>query len=285
MKNILITGKNSYIGTSFEKWLGKWPNLYNVVTVDVTNDKWKNHDFSKYDTIFHVAAIVHVNKKNTDIYYKVNRDLAFEIAKKSKKSGVKFFIFMSTMGVYGINSGEINKDTKVLPKTPYSKSKLEAENLIMKLKNDKFRVAILRPPLVYGYNCKGNYRALSKFSKNALIFPNINNNRSMIYIDNLSNFIKLIIDNNFDGILFPQNTDYVNVTMLVKKISKIHDRKLLLTRILNFLKLFKFIAIFQKVFNDLYYSRDLYSDINWKNLKEANVVDFETSVILSEGVL
>lgn len=285
MKKILITGKDSYIGTSFEKWVSQWPDKYKVTTIDVRDDSWKSHDFSQYDTVFHVAAIVHVKEKNKDLYYKVNRDLAYDIAKKSKASGVRFFIFMSTMGVYGINSGVINKSTKTLPKTSYSKSKFEAENLIMNLKNDKFKIAVLRPPLVYGYNCKGNYRSLSTFARKILIFPNLNNKRSMIFIDNLSNYIKSIIDVKLDGILLPQNKDYVNVSCLIKKIGEVHNRKIILTKILNIVKLLNFINTFKKVFGDFYYSRELYSSLEWEILGSANIIDFETSVILSEGNL
>lgn len=285
MKKILITGKDSYIGTSFEKWVSQWPDKYKVTTIDVRDDSWKSHDFSQYDTVFHVAAIVHVKEKNKDLYYKVNRDLAYDIAKKSKASGVRFFIFMSTMGVYGINSGVINKSTKTLPKTSYSESKFEAENLIMNLKNDMFKIAVLRPPLVYGYNCKGNYRSLSTFARKILIFPNLNNKRSMIFIDNLSNYIKSIIDVKLDGILLPQNKDYVNVSCLIKKIGEVHNRKIILTNILNIVKLFKFINTFKKVFGDFYYSRELYSSLEWEILASANIIDFETSVVLSEGNL
>ena len=192
---------------------------------------------------------------------------------------------MSTMGVYGINSGVINKSTKTLPKTSYSKSKFEAENLIMNLKNDKFKIAVLRPPLVYGYNCKGNYKFLSTFTRKILIFPNLNNKRSMIFIDNLSNYIKSIIDVKLDGILLPQNKDYVNVSSLIKKIGEVHNRKIIRTKILNIVKLFTFINTFKKVFGDFYYSRELYSTVEWEILDEANIVDFETSVMLSEGNL
>ena len=102
MKHILITGANSFVGTSVEQWLAKEPEKYEVDTVDTINDKWREADFSKYDVVFHVAGIAHVDPKPemAPLYYKVNRDLTVEIARHAKKQGVKQFIFMSSMIVY-----------------------------------------------------------------------------------------------------------------------------------------------------------------------------------------
>lgn len=63
MKKILITGANSYIGTSFEKWLSQWLDDYKVDTFDMIDGTWKEKDFSQYDTVFHVAGIVHIKEK------------------------------------------------------------------------------------------------------------------------------------------------------------------------------------------------------------------------------
>ncbi|NLK95370.1 MAG: NAD-dependent epimerase/dehydratase family protein, partial [Clostridiales bacterium] len=131
MKNILITGANSYIGTSFENWLKKWPEEYAIDTVDTKNDIWRSKDFSSYDVVFHVAGIAHVSTdpKMEDLYYKINRDLTIEIAKKAKSEGVKQFIFMSSIIVYGDSSHinkkrVIDKNTIPVPSNFYGKSKL-----------------------------------------------------------------------------------------------------------------------------------------------------------------
>ena len=86
MKKVLITGKNSYVGTSLEKWLGNYPARYSIISISLRNDSWKEKDFSEYDVVFHVAGIAHIKetKKNANLYYKVNRDLAFEVAQKAK---------------------------------------------------------------------------------------------------------------------------------------------------------------------------------------------------------
>ena len=209
MKSILITGKNSYIGTSLENWLMREPDKYKVDTVDMKDGSWKEKDFSIYEVVFHVTGIAHIKETsdNQDLYYKVNRDLAYEAAQKAKQDGVEQFIFLSSMSVYGIENGVINKDTPLNPNSAYGKSKIEAEELINKLQDDAFIVATLRPPMVYGKECRGNYPRLAGLALKTPVFPKVENKRSMIYINNLSEFVKQLIDNRSGGLFFPQNAE------------------------------------------------------------------------------
>lgn len=112
-KRILITGENSYIGSSFANWLQQWPEDYAVDTVDMIDDGWKNRSFAGYDVVFHVAGIAHIKEtsQNAELYYQVNRDLAFEVAEKAKKDGVNQFIFVSSMSVYGLEQGVIHRNS------------------------------------------------------------------------------------------------------------------------------------------------------------------------------
>jgi UDP-glucose 4-epimerase len=196
MKKILITGANSYIGTSLEKWLERYPDRYSIDTVDMRSDEWKEKDFSKHDVVFHVAGIAHVSSdpKMEDLYYKVNRDLTIETAKKAKIEGVKQFIFMSSIIVYGDSSNinrkkVIDKNTVPLPSNFYGNSKLQAEDGIRPLESDDFKVVILRPPMIYGKGSKGNYPKLAKMAQKLPVFPDIDNKRSMLHVDNLCEFI------------------------------------------------------------------------------------------------
>lgn len=228
MKKILITGANSYIGSSFENYLNKnYNSCYQIDTLDMINESWKNVDFSSYDVIYHVAGIAHIKetKDNKDLYYKVNKDLAIEVAKKAKQENVKQFIFLSSMSVYGIEKGFITKDTTLNPKSNYAKSKLQAEEVLKSLQTKDFKICIIRPPMVYGKDCKGNFQSLIKFAKKLPIFPKVKNNRSMIYIDNLSEFVKLLIDNSEEGLFFPQNNEYSNTSYLVKLIGQSMNKK------------------------------------------------------------
>lgn len=229
MKKILITGANSYIGTSFEEYIKEnYSKDYQVDTVDMVGDGWREKSFSGYDSIFHVAGIAHKkeNKENAQLYYEINRDLAIETAKKAKKDGVKQFIFLSSMSVYGMDVGVITKETLAKPKSHYGKSKLQAEVEIVKFQNEHFDVCILRPPMVYGKGCKGNFQKILKIAKKCPVFPNIKNKRSMIYIDNLCAFVKMCVRDNLAGVFFPQNREYVSTIDMVRKIAAVLNRKI-----------------------------------------------------------
>lgn len=230
MKKILITGANSYIGTSFEKYIYEnYPNEYQIDTLDMMDPNWKEYDFNGYDSIFHVAGIAHadvgnVSKETEKLYYQVNCDLAYETALKAKKSKVKQFIYMSSIIVYGESApyGKtkiITKDTKPEPANFYGDSKLQAEIKLLPLQDDSFNLVIIRPPMIYGKGSKGNYPMLSKLAKKLPVFPKINNQRSMLYVENLCEFVRLVINNNDQGIYYPQNSEYASTTAIVKTIN------------------------------------------------------------------
>ena len=182
MKRILITGANSYIGTSFATYItNNYHNEYIVDTIDMLTDDWKKIDFSKYDTIYHVAGIAHsdigkIGKEREKIYREINTLLAIVTAKKAKDEGVSQFIFMSSAIVYGESApvGQekvITRDTPLSPANCYGESKVEAERGIAALGDDDFNVVILRCPMVYGRGSKGNYPVLAKFAKKLPVFP------------------------------------------------------------------------------------------------------------------
>jgi len=229
MKRILITGANSYIGMSFEKYIKEnYPDDYIVDTVDMIDVSWREKDFSGYDSVFHVAGIAHQKEtnENASLYYKVNRDLAVETAEKAKRDGVKQFIFLSSMSVYGMDMGVITKETVPNPKSNYGMSKLQAEDGIKALASDTFLICMLRPPMVYGKGCRGNFQSVCKLVKKFPVFPDVNNERSMIYIDNLCAFVKLCVDRSLHGLYFPQNREYVKTTDIAKEIAETMQKKL-----------------------------------------------------------
>lgn len=264
MKTILITGTNSYIGTNLEMILNRSPHKYKVDTVDMRNQEWKNTDFSQFDVIFHVAAIVH-KKEDPNMekaYFEINTDLALEVAKIAKESGVNQFIFMSTMAVYG-EEGEIGKDvvidinTPPNPKTFYAKSKLEAEKQLDKFSGEKFKISIVRPPIVYGDNCPGNYARLEKIALRFPVFPMIQNERSMIHIDVLSKEIERIIEGNLKGVFLPQDDEYKNTSYLIKEIAIKKGKKIYLSEVLGYIVLLlgKKNKTINKVFGNLIYKK------------------------------
>ena len=285
MKKILITGANSYIGENVEAWLLKEPNNYSVDTLDMKDPNWVKHNFKKYDVVFHVAGISHVlsDPKMEDIYYKVNRDLTIEVAEKAKREGVKQFIFMSSIIVYGnsqINKKIINKNTVPCPSNYYGKSKLQAEQGIRELNSDKFKIVLLRPPMIYGKGSLGNYPKLSKLAQFIPLFPNIANERSMLHIDNLCEFIKIMIDLEEKGLYFPQNKEYVRTSELVKAIAAVHGKRIWFIGWMNWLVRLMFgINVIRKLFGNLVYEKSM-SEYNMVNYR---IRTFQESIKLTEG--
>ena len=269
MKKILITGDHSYIGTSFEKHLAQWPDRYQVDTVDITTDAWRDFSFRGYDTVYHVAGIAHsdygkISQERAELYYRVNTHLAVETARKAKAEGVKQFIFMSSASVYGESApmGKtkvIRADTPVSPANCYGDSKVQAENGIRPLSDEGFKVVILRPPMIYGKGCKGNYSTLTKLAKKLPVFPYVDNQRSMLYIENLVEFVRLVVDNEEQGIFWPQNNEYTNTSEMVKLIAQVHDKRVIMIKGLNWaLKLMSHVTgLVNKAFGSLRYDHEM----------------------------
>ena len=260
MKKILITGANSYIGTSFEKYLKeKYPKEYKIDTLDMLDDNWKEYDFSDYDSVFHVAGIAHQKetKDNAEIYYKVNRDLAIEVAVKAKQSCVHQFILISSMSVYGLECSDelITLNTPLKPKTNYGKSKMEAEKMITKLADENFIVSILRPPMVYGDDSPGNLTKLFKAVRKYHIFPTIKNERSSITVEKLCEFIYLVINECETKVYLPQNENYMCTYEIVKEQMIKEERKVIYISIFNPIIriLIGKVGIISKCFGDLKY--------------------------------
>lgn len=277
MINILITGANSFVGTSVEKWLLKSQDRYSVDTVDTIDGKWKEADFSKYDVVFHVAGIAHVDPKPemAPLYYKVNRDLTLEIARHAKSKGVKQFIFMSSMIVFhaskSLKGTVIDKNTMPKPNDFYGDSKLQAEIGLKKLVSDEFKIAILRPCMIYGTNGKGNFQRLARLARRLPIFPAWHNMRSMLYIDNLSEFVKQAIERQLSGTFHLQNREFADTV----KICKHYNPNLLCIRILNPIVWLGSFALkpLCKMFANQYYESELSSfDFNYQ------IVSFEDSL-------
>jgi len=241
MKRVAIIGANSYIARNFSK------HRYGEL-ISARNGYWKSVDWSNFDSVLMCAAVVH-RKADDSEYYFVNRDLAIDIASAAKSAGVSQFVFMSTIAVYGIESGTITGETPELPTSTYGKSKLEAERQLSQLASDNFKVAIVRAPMVYGDDCPGNYQRLRKLALRLPFFPDIHNQRSMVEVSVLCEKLSEIIESSLSGIFFPQNEDYMSVSELVKNINP----KIKLTKLFNpLVKIaIPFVPPLKKMFSDL----------------------------------
>ncbi len=290
MKRILITGADSYIGVSVEKWLMRQPEAYSVDTLDMREKTWKSWDFSGYDVVYHVAGIAHadvgkVSEEEKARYYRVNTDLSVAAAAKAKASGVKQFIFMSSMIVYsGCGEAKITAETLPKPLNFYGDSKWQADRKISALADEGFKVVILRPPMIYGRGSKGNYPELARLAGKLPVFPKVKNKRSMLYIDNLCEFVRLMIDREESGVFFPQNREYTNTSEMVREIARARGHRILLVPGFGWaVKLFekmpgKLGRMAVKAFGDSFYERSL-SDYP----EEYCVRTWEESIRLTEG--
>lgn len=240
VKNVLITGAGSYIGESFCKYANEHYPALIIDSIDMLDSSWREKDFSKYDIVYHVAGIAHADVGNVDDatkakYYKVNTDLAVEVCEKAKDEGVKEFIFMSSMIIYGDSApyGKkkvIDEHTVPCAANFYGDSKLQADVAVRNLADDRFKVLVIRPPMIYGKGSKGNYPALAKIAKKLPVFPNVDNERSMLHIDNLCEFlcqvmlVKEVKENAI--VLIPQNAEWTKTCDMVKEIGEVTGKKI-----------------------------------------------------------
>lgn len=280
---ILIVGKGSYIGNHIQSWIEEHENHVEVVQLDAQTDEWKSFDYSRFDAVVQVAGIVHrPDVKDWNLYKRVNTDLPVAIASKAKEQGVKQFVFLSTMAVYGVGKrlavNEITEQTLCSPRTLYAKSKYMAEEELRKLSDGHFKVVVVRPPNVYGKGCKGNYiPGFVKIVKKMPVVPFAYDNirQSMIYIDNLASFIYQVIKHQSEGLFMPQDDRAVSANDLIAAIGNAIGKRVRTSRMLgHVVRLFSRATIVKKAFGGLEYSKEL-----------SNKADFSYVVVsFDEGI-
>ena len=289
-KKVLITGQGSYIGTAVERWLLKDKDHYQVDTLDMQDETWRDTDFSQYDVVYHVAGIAHadvgnVTEEQKQLYYKVNTDLTIEVAERARQAKVKQFIFMSSMIVYsGCKENFITSETEPCPLNFYGDSKWRADQKIQEMDAENFKVVVLRPPMIYGKGSKGNYPQLAKLASKLPVFPIVKNQRSMLHIDNLCQFVKLMIDNEEHGVFFPQNGEYSNTSDMVQMIAEVKGHRIIMIPFVGiFIKLLEKVpgkigGLTIKAFGNSSY------DMSMSEYKENyRVNSLRKSIVLTEG--
>ena len=295
MKKVLITGANSYIGVSFERYAqSHYSSELSVDTLDMMDRSWREKDFSPYDIVYHVAGIAHADIGNVsdevkDQYYAVNTDLAVEAANKAKKERVRQFVFMSSAIVYGDSAPygkqrRISADTKPQPANFYGDSKWQAEQGIQILADDCFVITILRPPMIYGKGSKGNYRVLAKMAKKLRVFPDIQNERSMLYIENLCEFLCQVMIRGEGGIFWPQNAEYTRTSDMVEMIGEANGHQMKLSKGWNWTVNLashmpgKISGLVNKAFGNMVYDQAM-SQYDF----QYQLIDLKTSIERTEG--
>ncbi len=275
MKRVMLIGIGGYVGGKFTEYINKYYPDWQVDAVDSMNEIWADADFRGYDAVYNVSGLAHANaRRGTDEqYYAVNGQLPIAVAKKAKLEGVPLFVQMSSQIVYGDMSGLGEDKTITLDTTPseptiYGKSKMMAERGLLKLVDDKFQVAIMRPPLIYSEYARDNFPRLVKFAKKMPVFPKIKNKQSMIYVDNLCELVRLIIENNQGGIYYPQQEVYIETSKIVYDIAKSVGNWIWMTPIFNpILKLLskmKIFAFIRKAFGNIAYDMEMSNHFDGK---------------------
>lgn len=216
MKKVLITGASGYISTHLAAWLGQFKQEYEVALLSLRGDSWQKESFAGYDAVVHLAGLAHSKEteRNKLLYTEVNRDLTLSVAHKAKAEGIGRLLFVSTFNVYEPKTEHIDENTPLAPVTAYGRSKLEAEERLRELACGGFEVVIVRPPMVYGPDCPGNFARLKGLALRCPVFPSLNNARSMIYIENLCEFLRLCLtvslEDSHTAVYCPQNAGYVS---------------------------------------------------------------------------
>lgn len=285
MRRVLVTGTGSFIGGAFRARAALFPGEYEVDVLSLRGEEWRGADFSRYDAVLHVAGLAHVKYDDAlrETYMAVNRDLAVRTAEKAKADGCGQFLFLSSMIVYGppARAGHtriVGPDTAPAPENAYGESKLQAERGILALADDGFRVAILRLPTVYGKGCRGNYATLSQWAGKLPAFPDIPGARSVLYIENLAEFIRLLIDDRAAGTFFPQNAEYSSATLLMREIARVRGERIAFTRLFNpVLRLLGTSTLLRKAFGGIAYQASMSA-----YPREYRVVEFSESIRRTE---
>jgi nucleoside-diphosphate-sugar epimerase len=232
MKKLLITGSSGFVGSYFIK---KYKDKYNIKTFSFRKDDINTFDCADVDTVFHLSALVHqMGGASAEEYEKVNVTQTLDLARKAKDSGVKHFVFMSTVKVYGEETNSVYTETTICnPEDEYGKSKLKAELELSKLEDENFKISILRTPIIYGYGVKANIKSLVNLVNKISILPfgKIKNKRSMVYIGNICHLVDEIITQEKAGIFLAADDAPLSTSRLIELISKNLDKNIYLIKI------------------------------------------------------
>lgn len=259
MKRILLTGANGFVGNYFLK---KYSSSYEIITFSFLNDNFVNLDLSNIDVVIHCSALVHQMKgASWEQYEKININQTIQLADKAKKSGVKHFIFLSTIKVYGEESNKhCYENSRTNPTDYYSISKLKAEDSIRNIESSNFKISVLRCPLIYGAGVRANFANLINLIKKASILPfkNIKNKRSLVFVGNVCFILHRIIFLEKRGIFLSVDDKALSTTDLIQIIAKYLDKKILLIDIIFFDKFLKIIkpSYYQRLFGSLVINND-----------------------------
>ena len=212
---VLVTGANGFVGRHLSPTLehdgwrvrrvarGASGQESDVVIGDIGPETDWRAALAGVDAVVHLAARVHHpnDKHNYELYRNLNVEGTLRLARSAIDAGVRQFIFVSTVLVYGrSNDGRssFSENDTLTPSGLYGRSKAEAEaGLKLLASGSQMNVTVVRPPMVYGSGAKGNFASLVKAIKMGIPLPfaAIRNHRAFISVQNLASFISWRLSN------------------------------------------------------------------------------------------
>ncbi|MFW0694303.1 NAD-dependent epimerase/dehydratase family protein [Aliarcobacter butzleri] len=279
MSKLLITGSSGFIGNYF---INNYKSKYDIKTYSFLKEDINRLDCNTIDIVFHLSALVHqMGGASASEYEKINVIQTIELAKKAKESGVKHFVFMSTVKVYGEETNsKYTENTVCNPEDDYGKSKLKAEQELQKLEDENFKISIIRTPIVYGYGVKANIKNLINLVNKVPVLPlrKIKNKRSMVYIGNLCHLVDEIITQEKKGIFLASDDEPLSTSKFIELIAKNLDKKIYLIKIPFFATLLKILK--PSFHKRLYGSLEVDNNITKEKLNLINPYSVENGVRL-----
>lgn len=276
---LLITGSNGFVGSYF---INEYKNKHQIKKFSFLKDDIRNLDCKDVDVVFHLSALVHqMDGASSEEYENVNVSQTLLLAKRAKESGVKHFVFMSTVKVYGEETNSKYSENSICnPEDEYGKSKLKAEKLLLELEDENFKISIIRTPIIYGYGVKANIKNLVNLVNKVSILPfgKIENKRSMVYIGNLCHLVDEIITQQKAGIFLASDDEPLSTSKLIQLISRNLDKKIYLIKIPFFKSLLKILK--PSFHKRLYGSLEVDNSITKQKLNLSNPYSVEEGIRL-----
>jgi UDP-glucose 4-epimerase len=273
---ILLTGASGFIGSAF---YSRYRKILDIETASFHNEI-DQIGISRIDVVVHLAALVHqMNGADEKAYYEINVAKTLSLANKAKASGVRQFIFMSSVKVYGEESdAPYNEESPCFPKEPYGESKLLAEKALLALADDTFKIAVVRTPVVYGEGVKANILKLVELTDRYRILPfgGIDNRRSMVYVGNLTHLLFEIVRQEKEGLFLAGDDEPLSTSSLITQIAEALEKK---CRLFSFMPL----KILLKVLKPQLYQR-LYGDLYLDNAQTKAVLNLTNPYSTQQGI-